>query len=90
VLGRQSPEFIALALRAAAPAGALSIRQMCKERIGWHHSRSELYRRSNVGAARVAAALSRECIPVPEALGGQVRHRGGRDKPGESGAAPIA
>jgi hypothetical protein len=71
VLGRQSPEFVALALRAASPAGALSLREMCRERIGWHGTRSELYRRSNNGAVRVAAALTADGTPIPEALGGQ-------------------
>ena len=68
VLGRQSLEFVALAIRAASPAGALSIREMCKERIGWHRTRSELYRRSNRGAELVAAALERDGVPIPGGL----------------------
>ena len=65
VLGRNSLEYIALALRAASPAGALSLREICRERIGWHRSRSELYRRSDRGAERVAAALAADGVPVP-------------------------
>jgi hypothetical protein len=68
VLGRTSPEYIALALRAASPAGALSLREICRERIGWHRTRSELYRFSDSGAARVAAALQADGIQVPDGL----------------------
>jgi len=68
VLGRNSLEYIALALRAASPAGALSIRELCRESYGWHRTRSELYRRSNNGAIRIAVALQRDGVPVPDAL----------------------
>ena len=67
LLGKDSPEYVALILRVTAPVG-LSIREMCREHYGWPRSRSELYRRSNNGAMRVAAALSDERIAVPERL----------------------
>jgi hypothetical protein len=67
LLGKDSPEYVALILRVTAPVG-LSIREMCRERYGWHHSRSELYRRSNHGAERVAAALQRDGVPIPGGL----------------------
>jgi len=46
----------------------LSIRAMCREGYGWHRSRSELYRRSNNAAVRVAAALRHDGVTVPPAL----------------------
>jgi hypothetical protein len=67
VLGEDSPDWAALVLR-VAPAPGLSIREMCRERYGWHHSRSELYRRSNNGAMWVATSLSDDGIAVPECL----------------------
>jgi len=67
VLGPDSPEYVALVLR-AAPAAGLSIREMCRERYGWSRSRSELYRRSRNGAVRVAAALDRDGIVAPKRL----------------------
>lgn len=67
VLGPDSLEFTALALR-AAPAAGLSIREMCREHYGWRRSRSELYRRSNNGAARVAAALTDANVMIPDRL----------------------
>jgi hypothetical protein len=67
VLGEDSPDWAALVLR-VAPAPGLSIREMCRERYGWHHSRSELYRRSNRGAELVAAALERDGVPIPGGL----------------------
>jgi len=67
VLGEDSPDWAALVLR-VAPAPGLSIREMCRERYGWHHSRSELYRRSNNGAMWVATSLSDDGIAVPERL----------------------
>ncbi len=67
VLGEDSPDWAALVLR-VAPAPGLSIREMCRERYGWHHSRSELYRRSNNGAMWVATSLSDVGIAVPERL----------------------
>src|SRR5712671_5908280 len=68
VLGPDSPEYVALVLR-AAPAAGLSIREMCRERYGWPRSRSELYRRSNNGAMRVVAALTGDGIAVPAGIG---------------------
>lgn len=70
VLGEDSPEYVALVLRCSrsmrvAPAAGLSIREMCRERYGWAGSRSELYRRSNNGAARLAAALTEDGIKPP-------------------------
>jgi hypothetical protein len=67
LLGTDSHDWAALVLR-VAPAPGLSIREMCRERYGWHHSRSELYRRSNRGAVRVAAALERDGVPIPGGL----------------------
>jgi hypothetical protein len=67
LLGTDSLDWAALVLR-VAPAPGLSIREMCRERYGWHHSRSELYRRSNRAAERVAAALQRSATPVPPTL----------------------
>src|SRR5258706_7496942 len=67
VLGPDSPEYVALVLR-AAPAPGLSIREMCREHYGWHRSRSELYRRSRNGAVRVAAALTDQGVAVPAGL----------------------
>ncbi len=67
LLGKDSPEFVALVLRVTPPVG-LSIRAMCREGYGWHRSRSELYRRSHNGAARVAMALAADSIAVPDAL----------------------
>jgi hypothetical protein len=67
VLGKDSPEYVALVLR-VAPAAGLSIREMCREHYGWHRSRSELYRRSHNGAMRVAAALRRDGIAVPASV----------------------
>jgi hypothetical protein len=64
VLGANSRYYTAVVLR-SAPAPGLSIREMVRERYGWRHSRSELYRRSNRGAERVAAALNRDGVPVP-------------------------
>ncbi len=66
VLDPRSLEFIALTLR-TAPA-ALSLREMVRAGVGWHRSRSELYRRSHNGAIRIAVALRRDGIPIPEAL----------------------
>jgi len=66
VLGEGSPEYRAITLR-VAPA-ALSLRAMCRERVGWRGSRSELYRRSHNGAARVAVALAAAGVAVPDAL----------------------
>ena len=73
VLGPDSPEYVALVLRAStsaqhAPAPGLSIREMCREHYGWHRSRSELYRRSGNGAVRVAAALTDQGVAVPAGL----------------------
>jgi hypothetical protein len=68
VLGPDSPEYVALVLR-AAPVAGLSIREMCREKYGWYRSRSELYRRSHNGAVRVAAALRRDGIAVPAGIG---------------------
>jgi hypothetical protein len=51
---------------------------MVRERYGWHYSRGELYRRSDRGAERVAAALTADGIAVPALLAR-----------GESGEAPI-
>lgn len=67
VLGRRSPECTALMLRVTTLAG-LSVRQMCRDRISWHRSRSAFYRCSRNGAARVAAALAQEGVAVPVAL----------------------
>src|SRR5258706_15855337 len=67
LLGTDSLDWAALVLR-VAPAPGLSIREMCRERYGWHHSRSELYRRSNKGAIRVATSLSDDGIAGPERL----------------------
>jgi hypothetical protein len=50
-----------------APA-ALSLREMVRAGIGWHGSRSELYRRSHNGAVRIAVALRRDAVPIPDAL----------------------
>jgi len=68
LLGRRSPEYRGLMLRSTGPAGGLSVRQMCRDRVSWHASRSELYRRSAAGAARVAVALERDGVAVPEVL----------------------
>ena len=67
LLGKDSPEYVALILRVTAPVG-LSIREMCREHYGWPRSRSELYRRSHNGAMRVATSLSDDGIAVPERL----------------------
>src|SRR5258706_15203315 len=67
VLGEESHDWAALVLR-VAPGPGLSIREMCREHFGWHHSRSELYRRSNRGAELVAAALQRDGVPIPGGL----------------------
>jgi hypothetical protein len=67
VLGEHSPEFVAIVLR-CAPVPGLSIREMCRERYGWHRSRSELYRRSHNGAVRVAAALMDDGVAVPAGM----------------------
>src|SRR5258706_15652383 len=67
LLGKDSPEYVALILRVTAPVG-LSIREMCREHYGWPRSRSELYRRSHNGAVRVAAALDRDGIVAPKRL----------------------
>ena len=67
LLGKDSPEYVALILRVTAPVG-LSIREMCREHYGWPRSRSELYRRSHNGAELVAAALERDGVPIPGGL----------------------
>jgi len=67
LLGKDSPEYVAIILRVTAPVG-LSIREMCREHYGWPRSRSELYRRSHNGAMRVAAALQRDGVPIPGGL----------------------
>src|SRR5258706_7111479 len=64
VLGEDSPDWAALVLR-VAPAPGLSIREMCRERYGWHHSRSELYRRSNNGAMWIGPSRCGACIAGP-------------------------
>jgi hypothetical protein len=64
LLGKDSPEYVALILRVTAPVG-LSIREMCREHYGWPRSRSELYRRSHNGAMHVAAALQRDGVSIP-------------------------
>jgi hypothetical protein len=66
VLGEASPDYTALVLRCAPAIGG--VRAMCREQYGWRHSRSELYRRSNRGAVRVAAALAADGVAVPDAL----------------------
>src|SRR5258707_11669789 len=67
LLGPTSPEYVALMLR-CAPVPGVSLRERCRERVGWRGSRSELYRRSHNGAVRVAAALRRDDVPVPAGL----------------------
>ncbi len=74
VLGPNSPECIALMPRTGGQGVGPSVREMCRARLYWHASRSELYRRSRNGAMRVAAALQRDGVVVPEAL----QTRGGR------------
>jgi len=67
VLGADSRDWAALALRTGLAPG-LSIREMVRERYRWHHSRSELYRRSGRAAERVAAALTADGVGVPASL----------------------
>lgn len=69
VLGPQSLEYVALMVRTARVPGR-SLRANCRDHIGWPRSRSELYRRSRNGAERVADALNREGVAVPEYLTG--------------------
>jgi hypothetical protein len=63
----RSPECVALMLRVAPPAG-LSLREICRDHVGWSGSRSGLYESANRGAAKVAAALAEDRVPVPAAL----------------------
>jgi hypothetical protein len=67
VLGPDSLDYSAVVLR-TGPARGLSIREMVRERFGWRHSRSELYRRSHNGALRVAVVFNGDGVPVPAAL----------------------
>jgi hypothetical protein len=67
LLGKDSPEFVAMVLRVTPPVGS-SIREMCREHYGWRRSRSELYRRSNNGAVRVAVALAADGVAPPAGL----------------------
>jgi hypothetical protein len=67
LLGPTSPEYVALMLR-CAPVPGVSVRQRCRERVGWFRTRSELYRRSHKGAVRVADALNRGGIAVSPEL----------------------
>src|SRR5258706_3718539 len=67
LLGPSSPEYVSLMLR-CAPVPGVSLRERCRERLGWSRSRSELYRRSHNGAVRVAVALQRDGVPVPDVL----------------------
>jgi hypothetical protein len=85
VLGEHSLDYVALVLR-AAPAPGLSIREMCREHYGWRGSRSELYRRSHNGLIRLAAALSRDGVPVPDAL----QTPGDRVAPGHAANRPAS
>ena len=87
-LGSRSPEFIALMLRARAIPAGLSLREMCRERAGWQRSRAALYRRSDAGAVRVAAALNAEGVAVPAALVA-MRWRPGRDRRRRELASPL-
>src|SRR5258708_27864847 len=74
VLGERSPECNALLLRTGGQGVGPSVREMCRAKLYWHASRSELYRRSNNGAERLAAAFQAAGVVVPEAL----QTRGGR------------
>src|SRR5258706_8685797 len=73
LLGPTSPEYVSLMLR-CAPVPGVSVRQRCRERVGWFRSRSQLYWWSNKGAVRVADALNRGGIAVsPELHTGPLR-----------------
>jgi hypothetical protein len=67
LLGPTSPEYVSLMLR-TAPVPGVSVRQRCRERVGWFRSRSQLYWWSNKGAMRVAAALAADGVPVPDGI----------------------
>jgi len=67
LLGPTSPEYVSLMLR-CAPVPGVSVRQRCRERVGWFRSRSQLYWWSHKGAARVADALNRGGIAVSPEL----------------------
>ena len=67
LLGPSSPEYVSLMLR-CAPVPGVSVRQRCRERVGWFRSRSQLYWWSHKGAARVADALNRGGIAVSPEL----------------------
>jgi hypothetical protein len=67
LLGPTSPEYVSLMLR-CAPVPGVSVRQRCRERVGWFRSRSQAYWWSNKGAMRVAAALQRDGVPIPGGL----------------------
>jgi len=67
LLGPTSAEYVSLMLR-TAPVLGVSVRQRCRERVGWFRSRSQLYWWSNKGAVRVADALNRGGIAVSPEL----------------------
>jgi len=67
LLGPSSPEYVSLMLR-CAPVPGVSVRQRCRDRVGWFRSRSQLYWWSNKGAMRVAAALAADGVPVPDGI----------------------
>ncbi len=67
LLGPTSPEYVSLMLR-TAPVPGVSVRQRCRERVGWFRSRSQLYWWSNKGAVRVADAFNRGGIAVSPEL----------------------
>ena len=67
LLGPSSPEYVSLMLR-CAPVPGVSLRERCRERVGWFRSRSQLYWWSHKGAVRVADALNRGGIAVPPEL----------------------
>ena len=74
LLGPTSREYVALMLR-CAPVPGVSLRERCRSKVGWRYSRSELYRRSHNAAVRVAAALNRERVPIPDGI---TQQSGGR------------
>jgi hypothetical protein len=67
LLGPSSPEYVSLMLR-CAPVPGVSVRQRCRDRVGWFRSRSQLYWWSNKGAVRVADAFNRGGIAVSPEL----------------------
>jgi hypothetical protein len=69
VLGRNSPERIALLTRARAigrPHPNASIRAVCRDHAGWSRGRSSFYRMANRGARLVAGMLNDKHILAPE------------------------